>query len=269
MARGGVSVYVPRDEARMGGLGSASNPYGTGSRTEVEAANRSVREGGDVIEAIGRVRAAGGGTLKVPRSEVGRILSTTPFGVMKATDGSLVVQDTRFGGKKDAFTVIKPDGTQEKKSGGTVTIGPDGVQTIKFGSGSSYVVQRTRVDVTKNQRDGIISISLPPNLRGAAFDKAGNLNGWKINPKAVPDKAVRAWLYQNMSKEGTLRFPAQSPVASKLSALLSKAGYARTNMATINQIFNSTPDARYVAGTKAGLRAAFGAAQRLENERQG
>lgn len=262
-------MYVPRNEAEMAGVGSPANPYGTGSRAEVEAANRAVRAGGDVIEALARVKNAGGGTLIVPRSEVGRILATTPFGVMQAKDGSIVVQDTRFGGKRDAFTIIKPNGEVTKATGGEAKIGAGGLESISFGKGSTFVVSRTRVDVTKNQKDGVISVALPPNLRGAAFDKDGNLNGWKINPKAIPDKAVRAWVYTNMSKDGTLRFPSTSPVASKLMSLLSKAGYARTDIGTINQIFTATPEARYVAGTKAGLRAAFGAAAKQANEKAG
>jgi len=253
----------------MAPVGSQANQYGTGSRAEVEAANRSVASGGDVNEAIARITNAGGGTLRVPKSEVGRILALTQFGVMQSKDGTIIVQDTRFGGKKDAVTLIKPNGETQQASGGQVTIGADGVQSIKFGNGSTYVVQKTRVDVTKNQKDGMFSINLPPNLRGAAFDKEGNVNGWKINPKAIPDKAVRAWVYQHMSKEGTLRFPSDSPVAAKLGALLSKAGYARTNIATINQIFKETQGARYQAGdkaAKAGGQAAFGAAQRIANQ---
>ena len=253
----------------MAPVGSQANQYGTGSRAEVEAANRSVASGGDVNEAIARITNAGGGTLRVPKSEVGRILALTQFGVMQSKDGTIIVQDTRFGGKKDAVTLIKPNGETQQASGGQVTIGADGVQSIKFGNGSTYVVQKTRVDVTKNQKDGVFSINLPPNLRGAAFDKDGNVNGWKINPKAIPDKAVRAWVYQHMSKEGTLRFPSDSPVAAKLGALLSKAGYARTNIATINQIFKDTQGARYQAGdkaAKAGGLAGFGAAQRIANQ---
>jgi len=253
----------------MAPVGSQANQYGTGSRAEVEAANRSVASGGDVNEAIARITNAGGGTLRVPKSEVGRILALTQFGVMQSKDGTIIVQDTRFGGKKDAVTLIKPNGETQQASGGQVTIGADGVQSIKFGNGSTYVVQKTRVDVTKNQKDGMFSINLPPNLRGAAFDKEGNVNGWKINPKAIPDKAVRAWVYQHMSKEGTLRFPSDSPVAAKLGALLSKAGYARTNIATINQIFKETQGARYQAGdkaAKAGGLAGFGAAQRIANQ---
>ena len=253
----------------MAPVGSQANEYGTGSRAEVEAANRSVASGGDVNEAIARITNAGGGTLRVPKSEVGRILALTQFGVMQSKDGTIIVQDTRFGGKKDAVTLIKPNGETQQASGGQVTIGADGVQSIKFGNGSTYVVQKTRVDVTKNQKDGVFSINLPPNLRGAAFDKDGNVNGWKINPKAIPDKAVRAWVYQHMSKEGTLRFPSDSPVAAKLGALLSKAGYARTNIATINQIFKDTQGARYQAGdkaAKAGGLAGFGAAQRIANQ---
>jgi len=253
----------------MAPVGSQANEYGTGSRAEVEAANRSVASGGDVNEAIARITNAGGGTLRVPKTEVGRILALTQFGVMQSKDGTIIVQDTRFGGKKDAVTLIKPNGETQQASGGQVTIGADGVQSIKFGNGSTYVVQKTRVDVTKNQKDGVFSINLPPNLRGAAFDKDGNVNGWKINPKAIPDKAVRAWVYQHMSKEGTLRFPSDSPVAAKLGALLSKAGYARTNIATINQIFKDTQGARYQAGdkaAKAGGLAGFGAAQRIANQ---
>jgi hypothetical protein len=271
MARGGINVYVARQEGKMAPVGSKANEYGTGSRAEVEAANRSVASGGSVVEAIARITNAGGGTLKVDREDVGRILAVTQFGVMQAKDGTIIVQDTRFGGKKDAVTLIKPNGEQETVKGGQVTVGADGVQSIKFGNGSSFVVQKTRVDVTKNQKDGMFSINLPPNLRGAAFDKEGNVNGWKINPKAIPDKAVRAWVYQHMSKDGTLRFPSESPVAAKLGALLSKAGYARTNIGTINQIFKETQGARYQAGdkaAKAGGAAAFGAAQRIANEQK-
>lgn len=267
MARGGISVYVPRNEGKLAQVGSTSNPYGTGNRAEVEAANRAVREGkSGVTEALARILNAGGGTLIVRPEQVAEVLATTPFGTMVAKDGSVVVQDTRFGGKKDAFTVINPDGSIEKKTGGQVTVGPQGIESIKFGGGSSFVVARTKVDITKNQKDGIVSVALPPNLRGAAFDKEGNLNGWRINPKAIPDKAVRAWLYQNMSKDGTLRFPADSPVGQKLSALLSKAGFGRTNIGAVNEVFRSEPTARYVAGQKAAERAAK---QQLENEANG
>lgn len=267
MARGGISVYVPRNEALLGRVGSQGNPYGTGNRAEVTAANKALQSGdADVLQALARVQNAGGGTLIIKASQVGELLQKTPLGVMVAKDGSIVVQDTRFGGKKDAFTVLNPDGSIEKKTGGTVTVGPQGVESIKFGGGSSFVVARTKVDITKNQKDGVISVQLPPSLRGAAFDKAGNLNGWRINPKAIPDKAVRAWLYQNMSKDGTLRFPPDSPVAGRLTALLSKAGFGRTNIGTINQVFNETPTARYVAGQKAAERAAK---QQLENEANG
>jgi hypothetical protein len=267
MARGGVNVYVR----------SAENPrnlsdYGTRNRAEEVAANKSVASGGDVNEAIGRLQNAGGGTLRVPRGEVGRILGLTPFGVMQAKDGTIIVQDTRFGGKRDAVTLIKPNGERESVGAGKVSVDANGVETIKFGNGSSFVVQRTRVDVTKNQKDGVLSINLPTNLRGGSFDKAGNLNGWKINPKAFTDKAVRAFLYKNMSKDGVLRFPADSPVAAKLTALVSKAGYGRIPVGEINRIFNETEGARYRAGDKAasaGGLAGFGAAQRIANERAG
>jgi hypothetical protein len=264
MARGGISVYVPRNEALMGNVGTTGNPYGTGNRAEVTAANKALQSGdADVLQALARVQNAGGGTLIIRASQVGDLLQKTPLGVMVAKDGSIVVQDTRFGGKKDAFTILNPDGSVEKKTGGTVTVGPQGVESIKFGGGSPFVVARTKVDITKNQKDGIISVALPPNLRGAAFDKDGNLNGWKINPKAIPDKAVRAWLYQNMAKDGTLRFAADSPVGQKLSALLSKAGYGRSNIGAVNEVFRAEPTARYVAGQKAAERAAK---QQLENE---
>ena len=256
----------------MAPVGSRANEYGTGSRAEVEAANRSVAQGGDVNEAIARITNAGGGTLRIRRDQVGRILATTPVGVLQSKDGSIVVQDSRFGGKKDAFTVIKPDGTMEKKQGGEVKVGPGGVEEVKFAGGSSFVVQRTRVDVTRNQKDGVLSINLPPNLRGGSFDKDNNLNGWKINPKAITDKAVRAWVYQHMSKEGVLRFPADSPVAAKINARLSKAGYGRIPVGDINRIFQETEGARYRAGdkaAKAGGQAAFGASQRLKNEAAG
>lgn len=265
MARGGVQVYV-RSAANPNNL----NEYGTRNRAAETAANDSVRNGGDVLEALARVQNAGGGTLRIPASQVGKLLEKTPIGVMQAADGSILVQDTRFGGKRAAFTLIKPDGTQEQKGAGTVKVGPDGIQSVQFGSGSPFVVQRTRVDVTRNQKDGVLSINLPPSLKGAAFDKDGNLNGWKINPKAIPNKEVRAWVYQHMSKEGVLRFPSDSPVASKINALLSKAGYGRTNIGTINQIFQATEGARYRAGdkaAKAGGLAGFGAAQRIANEK--
>lgn len=265
MARGGVNVYVR----------SAANPnklsdYGTRNRAEEAAANAAVAGGGDVLEALARVQNAGGGTLRIPKAQVSKLLEKTPLGLMQSADGSILVQDTRFGGKRDAFTLIKPDGTQEQKGAGEVKVGPNGIESVKFGNGSPFVVQRTRVDVTRNQKDGVLSISLPPSLKGASFDKDGNLNGWKINPKAIPDKAVRAWVYQHMSKEGVLRFPSDSPVAGKINALLSKAGFGRTNIGTINQILNETSQARYRAGDKAaraGGQAAFGAAQRIANER--
>lgn len=268
MARGGISVYVPRNEETLAkSFGSRENPYGTGSRAEVEAANRAVRDGtADVLQALARVQNAGGGTLVIRKDQVAQLLEKTPLGVMTAADGSIVIQDTRFGGKKDAFTILNPDGTVEKKTGGQVSVGPQGVESIKFGGGSTFVVSRTKVDITKNQKDGIISVGLPTNLRGAAFDKEGNLNGWRINPKAIPDKAVRAWLYQNMAKDGTLRFAADSPVGQKLSALLSKAGYGRSNIGIVNEVFRSEPTARYVAGQKAAERAAK---QQLENEANG
>lgn len=263
MARGGINVYVQ----------SAANPtnlneYGTRNRAEEVAANKSLQSGGDVNESIARLANAGGGTLRVRPEQVGRILATTQLGVLQARDGTIIVQDSRFGGKRDAVSIIKPNGEVEEAKNAQVTVGPNGVETLKFGSGSTYVVQRTRVDVTRDQKSGLLTINLPPNLRGAAFDKQGNMNGWKINPKAITDKEVRAWAYRNLSKDGTLKFPADSPVAAKVNALLSKAGYARVPVGEINRIFQETSDARYVKGTIAGLRGAFGAQQRIEAQRQ-
>ena len=268
MARGGINVY-----ARSAANPSNLNEYGTANRAEIEAANRALAEGSaGVLQALARVQNAGGGTLRVKAEDVGQLLRTTPFGVLHSKDGSILVHDTRFGGKRDAFTVIKPNGEVTKQGGAQVQIGAGGIESVNFGKGSSYVVARTKVDITRNQKDGVLSINLPPSLKGAAFDKDGNLNGWRINPKAIPDKEVRAWVYQHMSKEGTMRFPADSPVATKLNALLSKAGYGRSNIGTINQIFRETEGARYRAGdkaAKAGGLAGFGAAQRIANEKAG
>jgi hypothetical protein len=257
---------MARGQATGGGYASNAVTSGVNARAETTAANSSLAGGGDVKEAVARVQNAGGGEVKVSADQVGDVVSQTPMGVLQAADGSIVVDGKRVG--IEGVAVVRPDGTVEEAKGAAVKVGPGGVESVKFG-GSTFVVQKTKVDVTKNQRDGLLTVNLPPSLRGVALDKQGNINGWRINPKAIPDKAVRAWLYQNLSKDGTLKFPSNSPVAAKLSALLSKAGYARVPVGKVNEILNATPEARYVAGTKAGLRAAFGAAQKQENERQG
>ncbi len=229
-------------------------------------------QGGSVTEAIGRIRNAGGGVIRVPAEKVAEALATTPRGVLQASDGSVVVLDTRFGGKKDAVTIINTDGSTKKVTGAQVLVNNQGdVVGARFG-GSNYVVARTNVDITKNQRDGLISINLPPNLRGASYDKAGNLNGWKINPKAIKDPAVRAAVYRLMDKSGVIKVPKDSPIYAKLEARLSKAGYERTKVGEIDRLFQETENFRYRAGDaerSRQLAAAFGAGQRKANEAQG
>ena len=263
MARGGIEVYVKGDTTGL-------NPA---SRAEITAANRSIASGGDLLEAVGRVKNAGGGVIRVKAEQVGQLLANTPKGILQASDGSIVVLDRAFGGKKDAITIIDAKtGEARKATGGEFQVNSQGdITGARFG-GSTFVVQRTNVDITKNMKDGLISVMMPPNLRGAAYDKSGNLNGWRINPKAIPDQAIRAAVYRLMGKDGVIRIPKESPVYAKLEARLSKAGYDRAKMGEIFQLFKETENFRYKAGDDARakeLNAAFGAGQRKANEAAG
>ena len=263
MARGGIEVYVKGDTTGL-------NPA---SRAEITAANRSIASGGDVLEAVGRIKNAGGGVIRVKAEQVGQLLQNTPKGILQASDGSIVVLHTAFGGKRDAVSIIDAKtGEARKASGGEFQVNAQGdITGARFG-GSTYVVQRSNVDITKNMKDGIISVMMPPNLRGAAYDKQGNLNGWKINPKAIPNKEIRAQVYRLMGKDGVIRIPKESPVYAKLEARLSKAGYSRTTMAEVFKTFQETENFRYKAGDDARakqLQAAFGADKRKANEAAG
>jgi hypothetical protein len=262
MARGGVYTTGYGLTGAAGGVGS-----GVRRSAEVEAANRSVSSGGDAVEAVGRVQNAGGGVIRVGADQLHEVLGTSGRGVAQASDGSIIFKAPG----SNEVKVVSPDGTVKSAGAAQVAVGKSGVDGLRIG-GTNYVIARTRVDITKNIKDGLISINLPPSLRGAAYDKDGNLNGWKLNAKAITDKAVRAAAYRLMSKEGVLRIPKDSPVYAKLEARLSKAGYSRDTIGAINQLFNETENFRYKAGDAEQakqLAAAFGASQRKSNEAAG
>lgn len=234
--------------------GYAGGTGGVRRDAEVNAANRSVAGGGDITEAIGRTRNAGGGEIKVSGEKLADALGTTSRGVAQAEDGSVIVQNGRFGG--EGVSIIKPDGTTTTAPNATVKVGADGVQSVQVGK-INYVIARTRVDVTKNQKDGVVSVTLPPSLRGARFDKQGNLNGFSINPKAIPNKEIRAAAYRLMGKDGVIRIPSGSPLAKRLEAGLSKAGYDRTTIQKVNEAFAETGTV-YRAGDDAAGKTAAG-----------
>jgi len=234
--------------------GYAGGTGGVRRDSEVNAANRAVASGGDVTEAIGRTQNAGGGDIKVSGEKLADALATTPRGVAQAEDGTILVQNGRFGG--EGVSVIKPNGDVTQAPNATVTVGPSGVQSVQVGK-INYVIARTRVDVTKNQKDGVVSVTLPPSLRGARFDKQGNLNGFSINPKAIPNKEIRAAAYRLMGKDGVIRIPAGSPLAKRLDADMSKAGYNRTTIQAVNQAFAETGTV-YRAGDDAAGKTAAG-----------
>lgn len=246
----GGSRAVYRGSATGGGGGTG----GVRRDAEVEAASRSVAQGGDAIEAVGRVQNSGGGEIKVPGEKLADVLSTTAKGVAQAEDGSILVQNGRFGG--EGVSVIKPNGDVVDAPNATVNVGPGGVQSVQVGK-INYVIARTRVDVTKNQKDGVISVTLPPSLRGIRMDKAGNVNGFSINPKAIPNKEIRAAAYRLMGKDGVIRIPAGSPLAKRLEADMSKAGYNRTTIQKVNEAFAETGTV-YRAGDDAAGRTAPG-----------
>lgn len=242
---GGASTFA---------TGYAGGTGGVRRDAEVNAAGRALAQGGDAVETIGRVQNAGGGDVKVPSDKLGDVLGTTARGVAQAEDGSIIVQNGRFGG--EGVSIIKPDGTTTEAPNATVTVGPGGVQSVQVGK-INYVIARTRVDVTKNQKDGVVSVTLPPSLRGARFDKQGNLNGFSINPKAIPNKEIRAAAYRLMGKDGVIRIPAGSPLAKKLEGGMSKAGYDRTTIQKVNEAFAETGTV-YRAGDDAAGRTAAG-----------
>jgi hypothetical protein len=245
MARGGIGTYA---------TGYAGGSGGVRRDAEVTAANRAVGSGGDVTEALGRVQNAGGGDIKVSGEKLDAVLGNTPRGVAQAEDGSIIVQNSRFGG--EGVSVIKPNGETTTAPNATVSVSPSGVQSVQIGK-LNYVIARTRVDVTKNQKDGVVSVTLPPSLRGARFDKAGNVNGWSINPKAIPNKEIRAAAYRLMGKDGVLRIPAGSPLAKRLEGDMSKAGYGRSTIQKVNEAFAETGTV-YRAGDDAAGRTAAG-----------
>ena len=245
MARGGVGNYA---------TGYAGGTGGVRRDAEVTAANRAVASGGDVTEAIGRTQNAGGGDIKVSAEKLSDALGTTSRGVAQAEDGSIIVQNGRFGG--EGVSIIKPDGTTTNAPNATVSVGPGGVQSVQVGK-INYVIARTRVDVTKNQKDGVVSVTLPPSLRGIRMDKAGNVNGFSINPKAIPNKEIRAAAYRLMGKDGVIRIPAGSPLAKRLEGDMSKAGYNRTTIQKINEAFAETGTV-YRAGDDAAGKTAAG-----------
>ena len=245
MARGGIGTYA---------TGYAGGSGGVRRDAEVTAANRAVGSGGDAVEALGRVQNAGGGDLKVAKEKLGDVMATSPTGVAQAEDGSILVQNGRFGG--DGVSVVAPDGTVTNAPNATVKVGPGGVESIQVGK-MNYVIARTRVDVTKDQKTGVVSVSIPTSLRGIRMDKAGNVNGFSINPKAIPNKALRAAAYRLMGKDGVMRIPAGSPLAKRLEQDMSKAGYSRTTMLKINEAMAETGTA-YRAGDDAAGRTAAG-----------
>ena len=242
--------------------GYAGGTGGVRRDAEVTAAQRAASAGGDAIEVVGRVQNAGGGEVKISKDKLGDVLSTTPNGVAQATDGSILVQNGRFGG--EGVSVISPDGTIKEAPNATVTVGPNGVQSVQVGK-LNYVIARTKVDVTKNQKDGVVSVTLPPSLRGIRMDKAGNVNGYSINPKAIPNKEIRAAAYRLMGKDGVLRIPADSPLAKRLGQDMSKAGYNRTTIQKINEAFAETGTV-YRAGDDAAGRTAAGLERKPKQE---
>jgi len=236
-------------------------------RAELEAAYRAVQNGGDVKAALGRIQNAGGGvlTLSNPQAIAGA-LAQTPNGVaIGDKDGNIIVDTTRLGVPNGRILAIDKAGNEYELKKVDVQVGKNGVESIKVGD-SNFEIGRTKVDITENQRTQLLTANLPPSLRGVATDKDGNVNGWKIDPKAFPDPQMRAALYQRMDKSGVLRFPSDSQVAQNLRGELSKAGYGRVDVSRLNEIFKSS-GVTYSAGDKGRL-AAFGAGAKLLNEGQ-
>lgn len=205
-------------------LGYSNAPLGSGVRrgAEVEAANRALSSGGNPAEAVARVMNAGGGELRMSGDKLPEVLAlrgqsagVTENGAIMMDLRQIMAGNADFKGNIVAFGLdgkeIKTDRTV------TATVVENGISAVKVADSLfRFQPQRSKVEITEDQRQAILTANLPPQMKGLRFNQSGQINGFKINPEQFPDKAVRAALYKQTGSDGVLRFAAGSPVAKAL-----------------------------------------------------
>jgi hypothetical protein len=212
-----------------GGRGGAGGGSGGVRRdAEVEAANRGVAGGGNVGQAIARVQNAGGGEVKIPADKLKDAMDLTTRKIAVGPGGAILL-DTRAistDGLKGDVKMYDRNG-KEMKMERTVTaqVVENGVSGFRMGT-SNFTFQpvRQKVELTDAQRSAVLTANLPPQLSGMRFNEKGQINGFKINPELVPDKAVRNYLYSNTGRDMTMRFTPDSPVGKALQGQLAQGG---------------------------------------------
>lgn len=225
MARG--SFGSAGSGAVLGGnLGTGAAGGGIARRAgEVSKAGQAVASGGNVVEAVGRVQNAGGGELKVNKTQVADVLALTPRKVMADPNGAVLFDVGALTGLPELKGDLKMYDRRGKEMPMdrtvTVMVQENGVSGIRMATKTgTFKPINNEAPITPEQRASILAGFLPPQLQNARLNAAGQINGFKISPEAVPDKATRAALYRNTGRDGVIRFSPNSPVAKALSGMI-------------------------------------------------
>lgn len=216
-------------------LGYSNAPLGAGVRrgAELEAAQRSLASGGDVGEAVARTINAGGGELRLSGDQLPEALRLRRQEGPMLTENGAVMLDLRSlmssgggeAGLKGNIVAFGLDGKEIKTDRTvTVTVVENGIAAIKVADSMfRFQPQRQKVEITKEQRDAILTANLPPQMKGLRFNQSGQINGYKLDPEKF-DKATRAALYKQTGSDGVLRFAPGSFVAKALENQLPAGG---------------------------------------------
>jgi hypothetical protein len=235
MARGfggGYTYGAATGSLRGDNLGTGAAGGGAGGvrrDAEVTAAQRAVSGGSDANQAVARVQNAGGGELKLTSEQLSNVLRLRDNGLSVAGNGAIMVDMSKLGTSdllKGEIKMFDSKGKEMKMERTvTVQIVENGISGYRMGTkAGTFTPARGKAEITEEQRQAILGANMPLQMRGAVFNKSGQINGWKISPEIFPDKATRAALYKHMNRDGTLRFSPDSPVAKSLADIRGGGG---------------------------------------------
>ena len=246
MARGGISAY-----SRATGFAGAGRGNGVGGvrrDAEVEASQRSVASGGDVVEAIARVQNAGGGEVKIPVTSATKVLNKvalTPNGQLIVNTGALTGDLTN-----GELKMFDPNGKEIKMDRTvTVMVTENGISGFRQQSANGvFQPMRQQAEITQEQRDAILNSTIAPQLRGARWSVDGSkITGWSLDKDLFPDKELRAAIYRTgaVGSNGVLKFTPRGPLGEKI--VDSIANYVENNKlpkikgTLMNEVFKVIP----------------------------
>jgi len=243
MARGGISAY-----SRATGFAGAGRGNGVGGvrrDAEVEASQRSVASGGDVVEAIARVQNAGGGEVKIPVTSATKILNrvaVNPAGALLINTGALT-GDLANGELK----MFNSDGREIKMERTvTVMVTENGIGGFRMGTARGFQPVRQQAEITTEQRDAILNSTVAPQLRGARWSVDGSkITGWSLDKAVFPDKELRAAIYRTgaVGANGVLRFTPRGPLGEKVQDAMAEymkkmlPNYPKIKGSLMNEVF--------------------------------